>query len=596
MPAVRAWALALALACAAFPQTRDLPCGQIASALLDGGRSDRYRFPAAAGDAVTLRVLGSGFAPVLDLLDPDGKTLVESEARITRRLTRAGNYTIVVRAGSGSPTGIYRLTWQRVNGPCNAVALTCGRFQRAAIDQEGELDAYSFTASAGDFIALHLSFDLGLFVPILELYDPAGTLLDSWIDEVSLRLPADGLYSVLVRRVSGSVATGSYGLVWHRINNPCNNIELTCGVAHTAPLSVPGETDAYTLRVEPGDQVAAFAVTTTGQMRPFLELYDPAGPKLGQDFDRLIRAAKSGGLLTLLVGDSRRDRTGGYGVVWQRLNAPCNGALLACGQSVTGTLDSGAGLAAYTVSVSGGDTFSARAERRSGTVTPFLELWSRAGEMVTSGPGAVSYPVSSTASFTLLVRDATGAAAGTFSLVWNRSNNPCPLVDREGPAVTLLAPRAGDLLLAGFPYTIRWTSFDNSGLASHEIRLSTDGGRTYPTVIASNLAAEAQSFDWAVPAGLSSDAARLRVLARDRSGNTAQADSPTFTLRTLDLPPSSTITYEYDRLNRLVRVVYENGATTTYTYDAAGNRLRVVTAPAPEQPSRPAPPRSRRSP
>jgi len=44
------------------------------------------------------------------------------------------------------------------------------------------------------------------------------------------------------------------------------------------------------------------------------------------------------------------------------------------------------------------------------------------------------------------------------------------------------------------------------------------------------------------------------------------------------------ITYEYDSLNRLTRVVYDETTSIEYTYDAAGNRLRklVIQPPNPD--------------
>ena len=44
-------------------------------------------------------------------------------------------------------------------------------------------------------------------------------------------------------------------------------------------------------------------------------------------------------------------------------------------------------------------------------------------------------------------------------------------------------------------------------------------------------------------------------------------------LLALLLTPSliAAVTYEYDELNRLTRVVYDDGKTITYAYDAAGN-------------------------
>ncbi len=43
---------------------------------------------------------------------------------------------------------------------------------------------------------------------------------------------------------------------------------------------------------------------------------------------------------------------------------------------------------------------------------------------------------------------------------------------------------------------------------------------------------------------------------------------------------AGTAQYTYDNLGRLVQVVYDNGTTIVYTYDAAGNRtVQQVTTP-----------------
>ncbi|HEX8902906.1 RHS repeat domain-containing protein [Vitreimonas sp.] len=41
------------------------------------------------------------------------------------------------------------------------------------------------------------------------------------------------------------------------------------------------------------------------------------------------------------------------------------------------------------------------------------------------------------------------------------------------------------------------------------------------------------------------------------------------------------IDYVYDELGRLIRVIYDNGATVTYSYDAAGNRTEVARTASP---------------
>lgn len=42
---------------------------------------------------------------------------------------------------------------------------------------------------------------------------------------------------------------------------------------------------------------------------------------------------------------------------------------------------------------------------------------------------------------------------------------------------------------------------------------------------------------------------------------------------------AETAQYTYDELGRLIQVVYSNGKTITYSYDAAGNRTATVTTP-----------------
>ena len=46
-----------------------------------------------------------------------------------------------------------------------------------------------------------------------------------------------------------------------------------------------------------------------------------------------------------------------------------------------------------------------------------------------------------------------------------------------------------------------------------------------------------------------------------------------------DVLYAANITYTYDNLNRLTKVDYGNGGTITYAYDAAGNRLSLVSTP-----------------
>jgi hypothetical protein len=111
-----------------------------------------------------------------------------------------------------------------------------------------------------------------------------------------------------------------------------------------------------------------------------------------------------------------------------------------------------------------------------------------------------------------------------------------PVVEAIPPTVTVLTPNGSERLALGQPFTIRWTSTDNIGLASHDILLSTDGGHTFSATITSGLSGEAQSFDWTVPLGILTDQARIQVVARDEVGN-AGRDASDADFHIVKIPP-----------------------------------------------------------
>ena len=93
------------------------------------------------------------------------------------------------------------------------------------------------------------------------------------------------------------------------------------------------------------------------------------------------------------------------------------------------------------------------------------------------------------------------------------------------PTAYVKGPAAGQQLQAGQQFQIQWISDDdapvaaNGGVTGVDLLLSTDGGQTFPTTIASNQPALG-SFLWTVPGGINTTQARLRVVARDGVSNT----------------------------------------------------------------------------
>lgn len=95
------------------------------------------------------------------------------------------------------------------------------------------------------------------------------------------------------------------------------------------------------------------------------------------------------------------------------------------------------------------------------------------------------------------------------------------------PTAYLVAPQAPGRLLPGDSLPIEWISDDDRSVTSVDLLLSTDGGQTFPLTIAAGRPALG-TFSWAVPNLPYAGNAKIRVLARDASGNTGWFDSPSF--------------------------------------------------------------------
>lgn len=92
------------------------------------------------------------------------------------------------------------------------------------------------------------------------------------------------------------------------------------------------------------------------------------------------------------------------------------------------------------------------------------------------------------------------------------------------PSVHVLSPAGGEILPWKRLHDIAWSSSDDGSVDSIDLLYSTDGGLTFPHTIATGLA-DSGHHTWKVPEDLSTSLGRVRVVAHDDDGNTAQAAS-----------------------------------------------------------------------
>ncbi len=92
------------------------------------------------------------------------------------------------------------------------------------------------------------------------------------------------------------------------------------------------------------------------------------------------------------------------------------------------------------------------------------------------------------------------------------------------PTAYLRNLRGGQTLTPGDNVDIRWISDDDVSVSNIDILLSTNGGLTFPTTIVAATAPDG-THTWTVP-NLYAPHARVRIVARDGSGNTGFDQSP----------------------------------------------------------------------
>jgi hypothetical protein len=97
--------------------------------------------------------------------------------------------------------------------------------------------------------------------------------------------------------------------------------------------------------------------------------------------------------------------------------------------------------------------------------------------------------------------------------------------DTAPPSVTVAAPDGGETLFTGSSYEVQWSAADDTALSSFELAYSVDGGQSFtPIAECQHLPGSVRSCLWLAP-GPPSQAARIRIKARDTSGNSASDDS-----------------------------------------------------------------------
>ncbi|MCL5744496.1 MAG: hypothetical protein M1541_11315, partial [Acidobacteria bacterium] len=570
--------------CSATP----LGCGTPARGNIDAPlQTGVYSYTAQAGESFTVRMLGAtgDLQEALEVYDPKGNPagvrVPGNAPGVDVPKPEPGVYTILAMNSSRAGGGAYLVQAFRTRGACAASAGQ-GATLTGVITGPAPFSALSMATAAGDSLLLRSASLTPGFNAAMDLYDADGIRVDSGTYMLSAQARAAGGYTVIFGG-SDPRSTGRYAFSWQALNRPAGAVPLGCGQTVSGTLSPGGQFRWYRAGAADGDLLKLLLTPVSGGFRPQVELYDPGGKRLAGSGGEINRkAAGAGDYLILVSPSTAAGETGAFALALQEPNSACASLPLACGQTLLRAVDAAGQVDAFRFDASAGERIALRVPPRFGSFSPLLELYDPAGNLLQSGPvSQLTRTLTTAGPHMLLVRDRIGTNTGTYRVSLQHEPDACPVDDQEAPAVRLERPTGGEVAAGGTSFRISWQSDDNVDVTGHELRLSTDGCGTFPTLLAAGLGGATQSYDWQVPANVTpTRAGCIRVIATDAAGNSTSADSGPFALIGSGFEPNSTVTYEYDGANRLSRALYPDGTVVWYQYDSAGNLVQtVVTRP-----------------
>jgi len=393
---------------------------------------------------------------VVELHGPDGQPIATAQGRSNRSpritaqpLTQNGTYVVLVRHLSDWSPWQYTLTVIKNPGPTatdpDGGDIAPGESKTGSIES-GDLDAFAFSANAGDAATVLVGKTGGhyYFEPVLELHGPDGRKIAGPSANITAQpLTQSGTYLVIVADSDG-YRRGQYALTV--IKNPGPNArdpdggDIAPGEYRTGSIGI-GDLDAFAFSANAGDTATVLVAKTAGNyyFRPAMELHGPGGTVVATAEGE--RSATVGaepltqtGTYLVIVHDHAGTSEGQYALTVIKNPGPNagdpDGGDVAPGEYKTGSIRIG-DLDAFAFSARAGDRATVLVTKTEGDVLfyPSAELHAPDGSIVKTSSGERSAviagaPLAQTGTYLVVVRDRSGYHQGQYAL--NVFKNPGP--------------------------------------------------------------------------------------------------------------------------------------------------------------------------
>jgi len=375
------------------------------------GEKDTLTFTADAGDVVLIRMSDQDpdiLDPHIELFDPDGNRIADDYSTyyqadiLDQALPSNGEYTIIASDWGSNEAGIYGLSMQCVNQVGGSQSISYGYTGIDSIVALSQMDAYRFTAEAGDVVLIRMSdgSDVGID-PQLELFGPDGSRI---ADAVSFEfqaeildqiLPANGEYTIITSEGNGN-EFDTYGLSLQCVNQEGGSQAISYGYSAHADISTLSDMDAYRFVAEAGDVVIIrMSDSSDVGIDPRLELFGPDGSRIADDYSAKFQAEildqilPASGEYTIIASERYGNDFDTYGLCLQCVNQEGGSQAISYGYSFTTTIITLAQMDAYRFIAEAGDVVLIRMSDDSDVgIDPRLELFGPNGVRIAEASGS----------------------------------------------------------------------------------------------------------------------------------------------------------------------------------------------------------------
>lgn len=279
--------------------------------------------------------------------------------------------------------------------------VTCGQdLGNLFLSTPGQADTFLINLRAGDLFRIQMAFQEDGPNEQLAFYDPNGNLLSTSVQNgpgaAILQWPIDelGVYTIVATAEGGS-ATGFYGISFQNDNRPgCARI-VNCGEEANSFFPLAG-IEAFSLQANQHDSLRIQLQFLDDSKNPSIQLFDPTGNLLVEisgaagelvvlTYDDLPQS----GNYTILVTEATGQEGGFFGISFQLLEESCALAV-DCQTDGEGEIVSIAGMEAFSLTATAGDTLLVQLRYETEDIVPTLYLYQPDGSLLDSLVGTAN--------------------------------------------------------------------------------------------------------------------------------------------------------------------------------------------------------------